>query len=202
LSIAGRVQECTRKLALGDAENAFIQVAIAIDGTAKRLYPGAKTSVRCKQFLKENLPFILWSLTNGTPTKAGSFSFGFSGPGLPDRSTTFESLVYSVMRCSLVHDGELPEKVEFVREPYIGMLNGKMQFPIALVGSLLFAVIASPVNANEKLPESVAVTFGSVTVSVSSLFGSMLKTKEAIRNGFLYDVEALLNEFDAKLDGL
>jgi hypothetical protein len=198
LTIAARIQECASKLSMGDAENAFIQLAIAIDGTAKHLYPGKRTSDRCKQFLKENLPFVLWSLTNGTPTNAGSLSFEFSGSGTPSRGTDFESLVYSVMRCALLHDGELPEKVEFVNEPYIGMLNGKMQFPLALVGSLLFAVIASPVNERQKVSAATSFTFGKVLVPVNDMLGSLEKTKAAIRNGFVYDVELTLAQINSQ----
>ena len=196
MTIAARIQECTGKLRIGDAENAFIQLAIAIDGTAKHLYPGKRTSERCKQFLKHSLPFILWSLSNGTQANVGSLSFELSGSSASSECIEFEDLVYKVMRCSLFHDGELSEKVEFVDAPFIGMLNGKMQFPLALIGSLLFAVIASPVNERQRLPESTSFTFGKVNVPVNHMLGSLEKTKMAIRNGFLYDVERRLETFN------
>ncbi|MND57558.1 hypothetical protein D3C81_1327690 [compost metagenome] len=189
MTIAARIQECTVKLALGDAENAFIQLAIAIDGTAKLLYPGKKTSERCKKFLKDSLPFILWSLSNGTPAKTTSLSFEISNSSQSSAWIEFEDLVYKVMRCSLLHDGELSKKVEFVDAPYVGTLNGKMQFPLALLGSLLFAVIASPVNERQRVADSTSFTFGKTKVPVNHMLGSLEKTKIAIRNGFLYDVE-------------
>ncbi|MDG9875619.1 hypothetical protein N7592_20905 [Pseudomonas juntendi] len=189
MTIAARIQECTVKLALGDAENAFIQLAIAIDGTAKLLYPGKKTSERCKKFLKDSLPFILWSLSNGTPAKTTSLSFEISNSSQSSAWIEFEDLVYKVMRCSLLHDGELSKKVEFVDAPYVGTLNGKMQFPLALLGSLLFAVIASPVNERQRVADSTSFTFGKIKVPVNHMLGSLEKTKIAIRNGFLYDVE-------------
>lgn len=198
LTIAARIQECTAKLSLGDAENAFIQLAIAIDGTAKLLYPGKKTSERCKQFLKASLPFILWSLSNGTPAKAHSLSFEISGSSESSTRIEFEDLVYKVMRCSLLHDGELSEKVAFVNAPYIGTLNGRVQFPLALLGSLLFAVIASPVNERQRVSESTSFTFGKAKVPVNHMLGSLEKTKMAIRNGFLYDVEHLLENMNAE----
>lgn len=186
MTIAARIQECTAKLALGDAENAFIQLAIAIDGTAKLLYPGKKTSERCKNFLKDSLPFILWSLSNGTPAKTTRFSFEISSSSESSAHIEFEDLVYKVMRCSLLHEGELSEQVEFVNASYIGTLNGKIQFPLALLGSLLFAVIASPVNERQRIPESISFTFGKAKVPVNYMLGSLEKTKIAIRNGFLY----------------
>lgn len=198
MTIAARIQECTDKLGLGDAENAFIQLAIAIDGTAKQLYPGKKTSERCKKFLKDNLPFILWSLSNGTPAKTARLSFEISSSGVSSERIEFEDLVYKVMRCSLFHDGELSEKVEFVNASYIGTLNGRMQFPFALLGSLLFAVIASPVNEHQRVAASTSFTFGRTKVAVNHMLGSLENTKIAIRNGFLYDVEHLLENLNAE----
>ncbi|WP_412461510.1 hypothetical protein ACK2SD_04965 [Pseudomonas sp. SC11] len=188
LTIAARIQECATKLAIGDAENAFIQLAIAIDGTAKLLYPGDKTSQCCKKFLKDALPFILWSLTNGTPAKTNSLSFKISGSSESSTYIEFEDLVYKVMRCSLLHEGKLSEKVEFINALYVGTRNGKIQFPLALIGSLLFAVIASPVNERQRVSESTSFIFGKTKVPVNHMLGSQEKTKIAIRNGFLYNV--------------
>lgn len=196
LTIAARIQECTAKLAQGDAENAFIQLAIAIDGTAKLLYPGKKTSERCKKFLKDSLPFILWSLTNGTPARTTSLSFEVSTPNDSGEFIEFEDLVYKVMRCSLLHDGELSEKVEFVEASMIGTLNGRVQFPLALLGSLLFAVIASPVNERQRVSESTSFIFGKTKIPINHMLGNLEKTKMAIRNGFLYDVEHLLENLN------
>lgn len=93
MTIGARIDECMNKLSIGDAENAFIQLSIAIDGTAKLLYPGKKPTERCKKFLRDSLPFVLWSLTNGTPSQSKHLSFQFDGLGHPNQSTTFEDLV-------------------------------------------------------------------------------------------------------------
>lgn len=198
MTIGARIDECMNKLSIGDAENAFIQLSIAIDGTAKRLYPGKKTSDRCKSFLRENLPFVLWSLTSGTPSQIKDLLFQFNDPDHPNQSTKFEDIVYSIMRCTLLHEGEMPEKVEFVSEPYIGMLGGRMQFPTALIEALLLVVIASPANAREKVSASTSFTFGKTKVYVSEIIGNLEKTKDSIRLGFEYDVESLLRDFDAQ----
>ena len=198
MTIAARIQECTAKLTVGDAENAFIQLAIAIDGTAKLLYPGKKTSERCKKFLKDSLPFILWSLTNGTPAKTTSLLFEVSSSNDSGEFIEFEDLVYRVMRCSLLHEGELSDKVEFVNASKVGTLNGRVQFPLALLGSLLFAVIASPVNERQRVSESTSFIFGKTKVPINHMFGNLEKTKTAIRNGFLYDVEHLLENLNIK----
>lgn len=194
MSIGNRIQECVNKLALNDCENAFIQLAIAIDATAKREYPGQRTTDRCKRFLRSNLPFVMWSLTNGAPSETQELTFEFSPSGTPSGPTNFEDLIYRIMRCALLHEAELPEKVEFVTENYIGMLGGKMQFPMALIGSLLFAVIASPTNNRERVSESTSFKFGQTEARVNDMMGSLVRTKDAIRKGFLFDLEAMLSE--------
>lgn len=196
MSVGERVQECINKLERNDAENAFIQLAIAIDGTAKKEYPGKKTSCRCKKFLRENLPFVMWSLTNGTPSTCKDFKFEFSSDGYPNGMTSFEDIVYSVLRCSLLHEGEMPKKVKFINENYIAMRDGKMQFPIALIGSLLFAVIASPSNKNQRVSPNSYFMFGEVKAHVNNMWGSEETTRSYIRNGFSYDVEKLLESYN------
>lgn len=192
MSVGQRVQECINKIESGDAVNAFIQLAIAIDGTAKKEYPGKKTSYRCKLFLRKNLPFVLWSLTNGTPSECTDIKFEFSDDGYPNGYTSFEDIIYKVLRCSLLHEGEMPEKVIFTNKNYIGMINGKMQFPIALIGSLLFAVIASPSNRKQSVFQSTHFVFGELKAYVNDMWGSEEISREYIRKGFKYDVEKLL----------
>lgn len=195
MAISDRVKECIDKLEKNDPVNAFIQLCIAIDGTAKKEYPGKKTSERCKEFLRNNLPFIMWSLTNGTPNECKSFEFGFSENEKPSGYTKFEDVIYSVLRCSLLHEGEMPSKVQFTFDNYIAMIDGKMMFPVALIGSLLFAVIASPVNQKEHIPNHYSFLFGNKRITVNDLWGNMNAMKDAIRNGFLYDVEEILKMY-------
>lgn len=199
MSVGERIQECINKLEINDAENAFIQLSIAIDGTAKKEYPGKKTSFRCKKFLRDNLPFVMWSLTNGTPSACKEFKFEFSSDGYPNGMTSFEDIAYSVLRCSLLHEGEMPEKINFINENYIAMVDGKMQFPIALIGSLLFAVIASPTNKNQSVSTSSHFMFGEVKAYVNDMWGSEDKTRGYIRNGFEYDVEKLLESHNKSM---
>ncbi len=47
-------------------------------------------------------------------------------------------------------------------------------------------------NERQQVSESTSFTFGKTKVPVNHMLGSLEKTKIAIRNGFLYDVEHLL----------
>lgn len=198
MSISKRIQECINKLQIGDAENAFIQLAIAIDGTAKKEYPNLQTTKRCKLFLTENLPFVMWSLTNGTPTACKKMTFEFVDSDSQPDPIPFEDVVYRVLRCSLLHEGEMPQIVQFTDDNWIAMKNGVMHFPLAIIGALLFAVIASPVNSNETVPDHYCFMFGNVSASVNEMLGDIERSKELIRNGFQYDVEKLIEQYEAQ----
>jgi len=200
MALASRVSQCIKHYHQGDSENTFIQLCIAIDGTAKNQFPGCKTSVRCKRFLRENLPFVLWSLTNGTPCNTSEFTFEFQAVGSPSGKRNFEDVIYSAMRCSLLHEGTLPENVEFTHEDAIIMRDGRFHFPHALIGALAFAVISSSANANEIPPRGVSLRFGTKSFDVRDLWADRTATKDAIRNGFQCDVEKLLEAHKKRMD--
>ncbi len=184
MATGDRISQCIKHYLQGDSENAFIQLCIAIDATAKNQYPGAKTAKRCKKFLRENLPFVLWTLTNGTPSKIANFSFEFRTSGSPSGTRKFEDVIYSAMRCTLLHEGSLPENVEFINASAIIMRNGRLYFPHALIGALVFAVLSSPANSIERAPLNVSLTFGTETFDVCYLWANREAMKAAIRNGF------------------
>ena len=192
MAIHDRVTRCLEHLQKGEAEDAFIHLCIAIDGTAKKCYPGKKTSVRCKSFLRDNLAFVLWSLTNGTPTRVKHLSFCFQDEGAPSGEVEFEDLVYKAMRCSLFHEGSLPDNVTFSPVDAIVMNEGRLIFPYALLGALAFAVMSSPSNADERPTQNIQLKFGDSTFDMRDLWGDREATKSAIRNGFQYDVEEML----------
>jgi hypothetical protein len=192
MAISDRISQCIEHLDQGDHENAFIQLSIAIDGTAKKQYVGLGSTKRCKKFLRDNLPFVLWSLTNGTTTKVKDFTFEFQSSGSPSGPTKFEDVVYSALRCNLLHEASLPDNIEFTSQSAIMMKDGRLHFPTALIGALAFAVISSPANANEPAPLGQSFTFGTKTFDISELWADRAAVKEAIRAGFQYDVEKML----------
>ncbi|MTI62204.1 MAG: hypothetical protein FH762_19840 [Firmicutes bacterium] len=173
MSVGKRVKECLDKIKDGDLENAFIQLSIAIDATAKKEYPNDTTSKRCKKFIKTNLPFVMWSLTNGTPTTCQSLSFQFSSESSPSGFTNFEDVFYKYMRCNLIHEGEMPSKITFAYNNYNKMEEGELVFPEALISSYLFAVVASPKNKDQRVPDDYKFIFGKKEFFINDLWGDI-----------------------------
>ena len=200
--IGNRIDECFEKLKQGDGENAFIQLSLAIEGTSKLAYPDIPTSAqRNKQLILDSMPFVLWSLTNGTPTNSSSFNFMLDING-QEECVSLENVMYKLLRCSLVHEGKMPNEVEFADNEFIAIINGKLLFPFALITAYCWAVIVHPVNKDERLiKHPLFKVYGSdVFYNINDCWGNEDKSRSIIRKGFLYDVEQMLKEMNRKND--
>ena len=194
--IGRRIDECIDKLKLSDGENAFIQLSIAIDATSKLNYPKIKSSSkRNKLFIKENLPFVLWSLTNGTPNKSSSLFFVIDDKG---KEMPFEDIMYSLLRCTLLHEGDLPDLVIFTKEELIANKDDKIILPLAIISSFCLAIIKNPFNKNEKLiNNNLFIPYGSkISYDLNECWGNEERLRSVIRKGFLYDVEKELEQIN------
>lgn len=196
--IGRRIDECLSKLKDSDGENAFIQLSIAIEATSKLAYPNTKSSAqRNKQFLRDSMPFVFWSLTNGMPTTNKSFNFIMKEGG---KEIPLEKVMYKLLRCSLVHEATMPDIVEFVDKEYIANINGKIILPLAIILSYCWAVIAHPVNKGVHLEKNYMMCpYGSTTqYNLNNCWGNEEKLKSIIRKGFLYDVEEMIRKINDK----
>lgn len=194
--IGRRIDECIAKLKLGDGENAFIQLSIAIDATSKLNYPKIKgSSKRNKLFIKENLPFVLWSLTNGTPNKSSSLFFVIDDEG---KEISLEDIMYRLLRCTLLHEGDLPDLVIFTQEEFIANKKDKIILPLAIISSFCLAVIKNPFNKKEKLiNNNLFIPYGSnIPYDLNQCWGNEDRLRSIVRKGFLYDVEKELEKIN------
>ena len=193
--IGKRIDECLEKIKVLDGENAFIQLALAIEGTSKLVYPNITSSARRnKQFIKDNTPFVLWSLTNGTPSDTKHFAFQTED----GKEFLLEEVMYKLLRCSLVHEAEMPDLVTFTSSNCIANLNGKIILPIAIIEAYCWAVIANPVNKNALLERNhMMLPYGTTApYDLNDYWGNEKMLREVIRKGFLYDVEKMLQEIN------
>lgn len=192
--IGKRIDECLGKLNDGDGENAFIQLSLAIEGTSKLAYPKLTGSAqRNKQFIKDSMPFVFWSLINGTPSTSKSFSFMTDNNGIK-KEIPLEDVMYKLLRCSLVHEAAMPDTVEFTKESYIANRDGKIILPLAIIFSYCCAVIAHPVNKEATLEKNKLIQlYGADTMyNLNNCWGDEERLRSIIRKGFLYDVEKML----------
>ena len=174
MTIAKLIAEAITKLEAGDPEGALIQVCIAVDATAKREHPSVtKNHVRYKRFLHDNLALIggvaidVWAKEE--------FRLRYQHKDVKTDANgccTLEDLLYHVVRCCLLHEGQIPQDMCFVPERVIRMgTRGKLELPYSLIIGLLLAVVGSPTNAREKIPKRFHINANGRIMPVSKLWG-------------------------------
>ena len=169
MPISDRVLECIAKYNANDLDNALIQVCIALDGTAKKEYPRIKrVGERFKAFIKDNQDIITY-LTFNTNMLINC-QFG---------KFTVEQFMYKVLRCGLLHEGEVPALFEFTApgEP-VSIGDTKWRLPKTFILGTLLSVIGAASNETQVLPDDIEITIMGQTFKANELWGHA----EAIRN--------------------
>ncbi|WP_027630690.1 hypothetical protein [Ruminiclostridium cellobioparum] len=191
MAVSDRVQEALIKLEEHDVDNALIQLSIAVDATAKKMFPQLKNAQRIKSFLKAKRTFIWWTLYNGIPNSDGEFYLSFADKGY----VSIEDIMYKYIRCRLLHEGEAPANISFDYVEYFKVnADSSLILPVAYLYAILWAVISSDENKNEKMVRDFCVCFGLKKANLNDYWGDEVRIKDAIRNGFEYDCEAILKQ--------
>ncbi len=172
MAIRDRIKEAIDKLKLNDPINALIQVSIAIDSTGKKIYLGKKTSFRCKKFLEDNRGFIS-RVAFGKLEIQGPMLFPIQASKGSKKTRTLEEVLYHLVRCSLLHEGELPNEVEITSKNEIGMtIDGKVLLPVNMIWAMILAVIGSDVNRLERLPPGYTASIEDVAIDLNDFWGN------------------------------
>ena len=171
MAICDRIKEAIDKLSLNDSINALIQISIAIDATGKREYPRKKTSFRCKKFLENNRGFIS-RVAFGKLEIQGPMLFPIQASDGSIINKTLEEVLYHLVRCSLLHEGELPNEVEITPKPQVGMTNeGKVLLSVKMIWAMILAVIGSHANKSERLPHGYTASIEDETIDLNDCWG-------------------------------
>ncbi len=184
VSIGRRVQEAIDYMNKGEIGLALTAACIALDVTSQR-YAGTSRSSRkvYKQFVKD----YLWLITYiGFPgLMATTVRVPFTHPDItPDASRTVgvEDIIYHIIRCSLVHSDEKATKVVWNKVIALGLdQNGNLVLSESLLWGLLGAVILSPVNKAEKLPDNYWFSIAGFKMFISELWGRIDIAKRVIK---------------------
>lgn len=176
MTIANRVDEAFAKLRMNDLENALIQISIAVDATAKKANP-PKMGVgnRCRKFISSNEDFIYYF------TLSGMFRVGPQGTVNFGKNIRFGEILYESVRCSLLHEGDISQKVAFTEALTLGHdPSGKFLINKNMLLGLLFAVISDPVNQHEKLKSDIVIDYNGVPLFINQLWGNPDEIKKRV----------------------
>ncbi|MDR3541705.1 MAG: hypothetical protein P4L69_12180 [Desulfosporosinus sp.] len=138
-----------------ELDKAMLFACIAVDGTAKKTYPGmAQVGKRFRRFITDNLD-IIELMFGGIDLKNTIFPLK-SNKGKV--GIKFEDIVYEKFRCSLAHGDELPHgygltvKIEDGHHLFlIDIENQSMTLPESAIYALGLPCVLAPVNADQKI---------------------------------------------------
>lgn len=145
----------------------------AVDATAARVYPSKNNNARYKSFLKGQMRIVT---TFGTPgLSAGGIIIKCTNlPGVKTDSNgmaPLEDILYHIVRCGLIHECELDQRLEFTERTQIGDFDDRFRVPFAIIIGLLAAVVLAKPNAEETAPGSHQMPLGGKRVPLNHLWG-------------------------------
>ncbi|WPC76104.1 hypothetical protein [Vibrio porteresiae] len=138
-----------------ELDQAMLFVCLAVDGTAKKMYPDInQVGKRFKKFITEYID-IIELMHGGLNLVETVFPFPNNKGEI---GIKFEDIIYEKFRCSLAHGDEFPDGYGIS----IKVANGHQQFHIDIEGramtipeSAIFALgltcVLAPVNADQKI---------------------------------------------------
>ena len=129
-----RIIEAIEKIEKNDFENALIQISIGIDGVAKHKYPQLRTTERCIKLVDEYRDFIYRFSTLGKVSIGENGNIRYAGRF---EGKTLGEIMYKVIRCGLLHEGQLPEDNSLVFDIGYGIAGIRIAGNITEFGFLI-----------------------------------------------------------------
>ena len=138
-----------------ELDKAMLFACLAIDGTAKKMYPEVqKVGERFRKFVVEHLD-IIELMFGGLNLQETIFPFKDSKGNI---GVKFEDIVYEKFRCNLAHGNELPEGYDItvkvansIQQFMIDIKSQSMTLPESAIYALGLPCVLAPVNADQKI---------------------------------------------------
>jgi len=168
----GSIREFTN----GNPAVSMACICIALDATAK-IELGGSTRKRCIQYVEKYLDIITMIGFGGAVLAVPGSCLHVLDPLHPKQTENVTHIIYDAIRCSLIHEANLPFKVEFTKKSFFGIENSTFLIPINMVVALMAAVIVSPTNSNIKLDDSFGLILKNERFPINQLVGNASKLR-------------------------
>jgi len=176
MAYTDRLIEAYNKMISNDYVNALIQICIALDAVAKKHY-GDKPGKRIKRYLRVNQPIITRVAIDCE--MYGDITFVVEGK----KDLTFEEIIYALIRCALLHEGELDSRVKIVASASIGLdAEGNFLLSEQMIRALFLLLVSDPHTAQITWPPTASFSFEGKTVSFANIQGNQNLLLESIRS--------------------
>ena len=157
-SISRCIDRSIAALQAKDFETAFIQLFPAVDKTAKKRRSKDGVGSRIKSFIRDEEAIISGIATSNV----------FKGIMVND--VDFPTAIYKFGRTSIVHEGELDERLQINEKGEI-KIGDVWNLPSSYITGIIMAVILSPENEREKMDNEYQIQLFENSYSANSLWG-------------------------------
>jgi hypothetical protein len=155
MKIADHIRHSLDACDSADLDKAMLFACLAVDGTAKKMYPQIEwVGERFRKFIVEHVD-IIELMHGGLNLQETIFPFKDKKGNV---GAKFEDIVYEKFRCNLAHGNELPDgygitvKVAHgIQQFMIDIENQSMTLPESAIYALGLPCVLAPVNADQRI---------------------------------------------------
>ncbi|HAS1112418.1 TPA: hypothetical protein I3798_000857 [Enterobacter cloacae] len=167
--VVSRLSSCINLYSIKDYENAFINLFIALDITAKKRYPNLKVGKRNRALLLDTEP-----LTQ-------KLYMGIIIQGLNINGLTFSNIFYKFGRNALIHDGQLDRRLSISDEKGIRISEDNWDFHHSYIMSMAISIISCKENANENFNTAIEYECNFGKINLNDLWGKESELMEYLQ---------------------
>jgi hypothetical protein len=153
----------------GELDAAMLHACNAVDGTAAKVDPTEKRSnVRFTRLLRENYSILGPMGAPGLNLEVARFPVRVEHPKAPGGQPDIADVIYGIHRCNHGHGIALPDGFDLFadaagtpRYTRMEVKEGRVRLSDRIIFGLLGVAVLSPANADQVVPDSYYLTFGS-----------------------------------------
>lgn len=164
------LNDAINKINMGELEMASASLCIAISGTASKAFPNVHGDAKkYKEFLKQHMSLIAFVATGLALKNGSSIRLKFDHQRVQKDSEGYcqlEDILYHIIRCGLIHEAIFPSEITLGDR-----LSGNGELPIGILNGLIIAVIVTPENLNERLPQEWSQSISGKEVKLNDFWG-------------------------------
>ncbi len=173
MSIPDKVNNALNHYFKGEISDSLEQCMIAADASARKMYKALNNKERMEKFFLEYMEIITGVGIRLIIAKNLKLGHG------QNETETLESILYKYIRCNLLHEAEISDKITFSENTF-GCADEKFTFPKTLPVGICFAVMACPNNSSLWIRNPVGFNYLGKNINLNLLWGK----KETIKTIF------------------
>ena len=188
-----RILKIFEDLSSGHLESAFTLACTLIDRAGKELYKIKENGKRFRRLIDENERFIWWFVSKGKLKFAPNHGFLFHNTESNEKLRTSQ-ILWKIGRNSVIHNGELDSRLEFVEDIKISFSGNSIILPEKLLWAIALLLIVLPCYEKFRLSGTI-IEYTENSRSVEIPIGELWNDREGLVKFFNSNVFELENHW-------